>query len=230
MVYGPCGGLRPTSPCMVEENSRRSCSKKYPRPFNAQTMEGRESYPVYRRRETGTPTSAGVHAVMQPGARCAPHYAESRLGPLAQRPQAMDNRWVVPYNLWLVVKYNAHINMEVVASIVVVKYMFKCALALALSRFMPWPSSRCSNHGVCQVRVQGLRARGGGNRWRGRCRSSVAAGDQVGAGQAAGQQAGAAAARSGAPAQVDEIKLFQDCRCGHQGPGVCCLSTLVAPW
>ncbi|GBO45558.1 hypothetical protein AVEN_37637-1 [Araneus ventricosus] len=37
----------------------------------------------------------------------------------------LDNRLVVPYNPWLSKKFNAHINVEVCASIKSVKYLYK---------------------------------------------------------------------------------------------------------
>lgn len=37
----------------------------------------------------------------------------------------MDNRWVVPYNPYLLMRYNCHINIEVCSSIKAVKYLFK---------------------------------------------------------------------------------------------------------
>ncbi len=37
----------------------------------------------------------------------------------------LDNRWVVPHNVYLSTKYDAHINVEVCNNIRVVKYTFK---------------------------------------------------------------------------------------------------------
>jgi hypothetical protein len=37
----------------------------------------------------------------------------------------LDNRWVVPHNVFLSIKYDAHINIEVCNNIRVVKYLFK---------------------------------------------------------------------------------------------------------
>jgi hypothetical protein len=37
----------------------------------------------------------------------------------------LDNRWVVPHNVYLSTKYDAHINVEVCNNIRVVKYQFK---------------------------------------------------------------------------------------------------------
>ncbi|UYV75945.1 hypothetical protein LAZ67_13001882 [Cordylochernes scorpioides] len=51
-------------------------------------------YPRYRRRDDGQ----GTHQV--------------------------DNRWVVPYNPYLLVRFNAHINVEFCASVKSVKYIF----------------------------------------------------------------------------------------------------------
>ncbi len=37
----------------------------------------------------------------------------------------LDNRWVVSHNVYLLTKYDAHINIEVCNNIRVVKYLFK---------------------------------------------------------------------------------------------------------
>ena len=37
----------------------------------------------------------------------------------------LDNRWVVPYNPYLLKKYKAHINVHVCTSIRAVKYLYK---------------------------------------------------------------------------------------------------------
>ena len=37
----------------------------------------------------------------------------------------LDNRWVVPYNPYLLKKYNAHINVEACTSPKSVKYLYK---------------------------------------------------------------------------------------------------------
>jgi hypothetical protein len=41
------------------------------------------------------------------------------------RGAVLDNRWVVPYNLGLLMRYNFHINVEACSSIKAVKYLFK---------------------------------------------------------------------------------------------------------
>jgi hypothetical protein len=37
----------------------------------------------------------------------------------------LDNRFVVPYNKWLLRKYYAHINIEICNSVSAVKYLYK---------------------------------------------------------------------------------------------------------
>ncbi|XP_004252145.2 uncharacterized protein [Solanum lycopersicum] len=51
------------------------------------------------------------------------------LGPCGEivkvRQQYLDNSWVVPYNPYLLGKFNCHINVEVCSDIKVVKYLYK---------------------------------------------------------------------------------------------------------
>ena len=95
MIHGPCGYLRPGSVCM--ENN--TCTKGYPKEFCEHTIESVDGYPKYQRRDNGR--SLNVMNV------------------------TVDNRWVVPYNPWLLLKYGAHINLEACMSIKSVKYLYK---------------------------------------------------------------------------------------------------------
>ncbi|PWZ57979.1 ATP-dependent DNA helicase PIF1 [Zea mays] len=71
----------------------------YPRPFSDTTLQGKDSYPVYRRRDDGRKEKV--------------------------RGCELDNRWVVPYNPYLLRLFNCHINVEACGSIKAVKYLFK---------------------------------------------------------------------------------------------------------
>ena len=99
MIHGPCGDLKPDSPCM--ENGK--CTKQYPKPFRKETlMDEERSYPVYRRRspQDGGYTKETEHRVI-------------------------DNTWVVPYNPYLSLRYNCHINVESCISPKAAKYLYK---------------------------------------------------------------------------------------------------------
>ncbi|CAJ0964349.1 unnamed protein product [Ranitomeya imitator] len=74
------------------------CAKKFSKEFNTETNPNVDGYPQCHRRNTGK-TRRGM--------------------------QEIDNRWVVPYNPYLLLKYNCHINVEICASIKSVKYLFK---------------------------------------------------------------------------------------------------------
>ena len=101
MVQGPCGELGPNSPCM--ENGR--CTKKFPKDYVKQTIVDPENcYATYQRRSPAD----GVRQVKHP-----------RSGVM------LDNSWVVPYNPYLSLAYNCHINVEVCASAKATKYLFK---------------------------------------------------------------------------------------------------------
>ena len=96
MMHGPCGGLNPYAACMKDN----ICSKQYPRPYSDLTTTSIEGYPVYRRRNDGRVFQRSTNV-------------------------QLDNRWVVPHNIYLCTKYNAHINVEVCTNFRVVKYLYK---------------------------------------------------------------------------------------------------------
>jgi hypothetical protein len=99
MIHGPCGNLNKSSPCMDAE----MCTKDFPKQFQATTAFAVDGYPHYQRRDNGR-----TIVVKVPGG-------------LAE----VDNRWVVPYNPYLSLKYKAHINLEACTSVKSVKYLFK---------------------------------------------------------------------------------------------------------
>ena len=104
MVHGPCGALNPHAPCMhlPPGGSHSVCSKGYPKQFTPVTIIAEDGYPTYRRRDDGQVWEVG-------GRRAIP----------------VDNRWVVPYSPFLSLRYDAHINVEVCATIRAVKYIHK---------------------------------------------------------------------------------------------------------
>ena len=102
MIHGPCGRTNDASPCMKDGH----CTKKYPREFRSHTLCGDDCYPLYRRR---SPSEGG-------------HQATIRVG---RNEVVIDNRNIVPYNPWLLKKYQSHINVEWCASIKSVKYLYK---------------------------------------------------------------------------------------------------------
>ncbi|ONM00916.1 hypothetical protein ZEAMMB73_Zm00001d030376 [Zea mays] len=96
MMHGPCGSLNPNCPCT---KGRKSCKNYYPWPFSDTTLQGKDSCPVYRRRDDDRKEKV--------------------------RGCELDNRWVVPYNPYLLRLFNCHINVEACGSIKAVKYLFK---------------------------------------------------------------------------------------------------------
>lgn len=96
MIHGPCShGWA----CWKNDY----CSKNFPFEFNDNTTIGSDYYPLYRRR---SPENGG-----NTGTTCG--------------GKQVDNRNVVPYNAYLLLKYRAHINVEYVVSVASIKYLFK---------------------------------------------------------------------------------------------------------
>lgn len=101
-IHGPCGTLNPSSPCM--KNGK--CSKDYPKQFQESTIIPENSYPLYRRR-------SGIVA----------EKVVTRNG--ITTTISVDNRWVVPFNKWLLRQLQCHVNVEVCSSVKVCKYTLK---------------------------------------------------------------------------------------------------------
>nr|XP_027121997.1 uncharacterized protein LOC113738930 [Coffea arabica] len=71
----------------------------YPKDFSEYTIHTEDSYPHYRRRKNGRVVRV--------------------------RNKALDNRWVVPYNPYLLALFDCHMNVEICSTVKLVKYLYK---------------------------------------------------------------------------------------------------------
>ena len=101
MIHGPCGKINPSSPCMVDG----ICSKNFPKPFNEYTKENSDGYPEYRRRDNKITHPVKIYNNKNKSTN--ENFTIFHV----------DNRWIVPHNLYLSTKYNCHINVEVCSSV-----------------------------------------------------------------------------------------------------------------
>jgi hypothetical protein len=95
MIHGPCGDKNKNCPCM----KKGKCSKYYPKEFQNETKFTDDDFTHYKRRDTQIYIRRDNHN--------------------------LDNRWVVPHNLLLLKKYQAHINVEYVNKSRLLKYLCK---------------------------------------------------------------------------------------------------------
>ena len=96
MVHKPCGDQNPNSPCMV----KGKCSKSFPKQFREDTFVTDDAYACTRCRNTGQ-----THQ-LRGGVQ-------------------VDNRWVVCHSRYLIWRYRCHINVESIASVKAIKYIYK---------------------------------------------------------------------------------------------------------
>jgi len=75
MIHGPCGISKTSSPCM----KNGSCSRFYPKKFQDTTTISEDGFPHYRRRNNGLS--------------------------IVKNDNELDNRFVVPYNPTILLKY-----------------------------------------------------------------------------------------------------------------------------
>nr|GEV87429.1 hypothetical protein [Tanacetum cinerariifolium] len=95
MLHGPCGKDARYAPCNVEGK----CSKHFPKPIYEETIIKQDGYPIYRRRDNKVTFKKGTFT--------------------------FDNIYVMPYNHYLLLKYQAHINVEWCNRSKAIKYLFK---------------------------------------------------------------------------------------------------------
>ncbi|KAM3202933.1 hypothetical protein P3L10_030559 [Capsicum annuum] len=82
MIHSPCGKNRPENSCMKDGQ----CKNHYPQPFSNKSLQGKDGYSIYKRRNDGKAEKV--------------------------RGMTMNNQWVVSYNPYLLTRYNYHINVE----------------------------------------------------------------------------------------------------------------------
>src|SRR5487761_412025 len=95
MVHTPCGTQNPQASCMVNG----TCSKSFPKPFRAETSVTEDSYARTRHSNTGQTFQI--------------------------QGREVNNQWVVCHSPYLIWKYRCHINVESIASVKAVKYIYQ---------------------------------------------------------------------------------------------------------
>ncbi|XP_062093997.1 uncharacterized protein LOC133800034 [Humulus lupulus] len=96
MMHGPCGVLNPSNVCMKRNGC---CKSNYPKKYAPNTNVGSDCFPIYKRSDNGVNVKV--------------------------RGKNLDNRWVVPYNPYLLATFDCHINVEICSTIKAVKYLYK---------------------------------------------------------------------------------------------------------
>lgn len=101
MIHGPCGAQNLNAGCMSD---KKECTKNFPKSFRDDTEYNNDNgYPLYKRPDNGR------NIIYQSG----------------NTRRIADNRYVVPYNPYLLLKLDCHINLEVCCTLKCVKYLYK---------------------------------------------------------------------------------------------------------
>ncbi|XP_021754905.1 uncharacterized protein LOC110720203 [Chenopodium quinoa] len=92
--------LHPNCGCMKKKiGDEVVCKYNYPKSYLEETTTNEDGFPLYKRRNTGE------HVRI--------------------RGATLDNRWVIPYNPYLSMLFDCHLNVEVCSTIQAVNYLYK---------------------------------------------------------------------------------------------------------
>ncbi|XP_076066101.1 uncharacterized protein LOC143039746 [Oratosquilla oratoria] len=109
LIHGPCKGFDESHLCCQQASAiggKECCGKGFPKPCRDTLLYGNNGYPMYKRRAIGD------------GGNSFKKFIKGK-------EITVDNSWVVPYNPYLCLKYNAHINVECSNSIKAIAYVTK---------------------------------------------------------------------------------------------------------
>ncbi|WOG83732.1 hypothetical protein DCAR_0102910 [Daucus carota subsp. sativus] len=127
MIHGPCGAYNIDCPCMKDGK----CTKYYPKEFTNETTIDSNGYPVYRRRDDKH-TVHFKEKDIEIDNRFLFYISVIEYNCMGCNSTYLTyfycisiSRFVVPYNRGLLVKYQAHINIEWCNQGRLIKYMFK---------------------------------------------------------------------------------------------------------
>ena len=102
-MHMPCDGIAGhATKCL--DASTDTCTKRFPKPMHKEGIYNEDGFPEYRRRSPEDGSNSYVHG---------------------DDENVITNAWVVPYNPYLTLRYDCHINVEVVSTVVAVKYLYK---------------------------------------------------------------------------------------------------------
>ena len=101
MIHQPCGEFDPTASCCKRSGK---CEKYYPMEYTSCSYFDSDGKAIYKRR---SPEEGGKTAYITKG----------------DQTWKIGNQWVVPYNLFLLRYFKCHINVEIMSSLLVVKYL-----------------------------------------------------------------------------------------------------------
>ncbi|CAN0559955.1 unnamed protein product [Ectocarpus sp. 12 AP-2014] len=113
MCHKKCGMFNPSAPCMKTDSKtkRKYCQKRYPQPFSPVTnLNSKSGRAEYKRLNNGDTEEI-----------------QCKNGENKTVTTTIDNRYVVPYNPYLLMKYDAHICVDIVTDKAVIAYLYKYA-------------------------------------------------------------------------------------------------------
>ena len=116
MIHNPSGGLNKNPTYMVNKKGKIKCHFNFPNLFQESTALEENAMPNNQR--------CYIPKLDPQNPQFSHEFAVYHLD-ASDHPITRNNRNVVPYNAHLLKKYNCHINVEYVGSILAVKYLYK---------------------------------------------------------------------------------------------------------